>query len=145
MRIPKELPIYNNHYLYNILFNYFILCIIVIKDYLSIYLSIYLSTDENSMTMLLLLDLSAAFNMVDFNIILSRLRNCGIKDNCLSWFQDYLTGRSQVVCVQNVKQFVFKRNKMFKKLIVKNGYYIFSDLCKLKMSRKGILVVYILI
>ena len=47
------------------------------------------ATDENSMTMLLLLDLSAAFDTVDFNILLSRLRNCGIRDNCLSWFQDY--------------------------------------------------------
>ena len=61
------------------------------------------ATDENSMTMLLLLDLSAAFDTVDFNILLSRLRNCGIRDNSLSWFQDYLTGRSQVVCVQKVK------------------------------------------
>ena len=61
------------------------------------------ATNDNSMTMLLLLDLSATFDTIDFNILLSRLRNSGIRDNCLSWFQDYLTGRSQVVCLQKMK------------------------------------------
>ena len=50
--------------------------------------------------MLLLLDLSAAFDTVDFDILLARLRNCCIKGKCLLWFQDYLTKRTQAVCLQ---------------------------------------------
>jgi hypothetical protein len=53
--------------------------------------------DSKSVTMLLLLDLSAAFDTIDFNI---RLENCGIKDTCLSWFEDYLNEKSQTVGVQ---------------------------------------------
>ena len=49
------------------------------------------ATDKNSVSMLLLLDLSAAFDTVDSDILLMRLRNCFIKGKCLLWFQDYLT------------------------------------------------------
>ena len=56
--------------------------------------------DNKSVTMLLLLDLSAAFDTVDFDILHARLRNCGIKGKCLLWFRDYLTKRRQAVCLQ---------------------------------------------
>ena len=47
--------------------------------------------DNKSLTMLLLLD---------FDILLARLWNCGIKGKCLLWFQDYLTKGTQAVCLQ---------------------------------------------
>ena len=45
--------------------------------------------------MLVLLDLSAAFDTIDHQIILSRLELCvGIKGNVLKWFQSYLSERT---------------------------------------------------
>ena len=54
------------------------------------------SIDDKQCVVLLLLDLSAAFDKVDHKILLHRLRSrFGIKGKALSWLQSYLTDRSQ--------------------------------------------------
>ena len=54
------------------------------------------------MTLLLLLDLSAAFDTVDYGTLLRRLKNSfGIQVKVLSWFQPYLSGRSQCISVHS--------------------------------------------
>ena len=56
------------------------------------------SNDSGKVTALVLLDLSAAFDTIDHEILLSRLQtDMGITGTALSWFRSYLTGRSQVV------------------------------------------------
>ena len=58
------------------------------------------SMDNGNLTALVLLDLSAAFDTVDHNILLSRLQNhLGIEDTALAWCKSYLHNRTQHVCI----------------------------------------------
>ena len=57
--------------------------------------------DTGSSAILLMLDLSAAFDTIDLDILLSRLGNVyGITGNALDWFRSYLTGRIQRVVIE---------------------------------------------
>ena len=57
--------------------------------------------DKKYSVALVLLDLSAAFDTVDHNILLSRLSSrFGICDNALAWLSSYLSDRKQKVNIQ---------------------------------------------
>ena len=47
----------------------------------------------------MMVDLSAAFDMVDFDILLLKLELFGLNREALGWMRSYLTGRSQSVSV----------------------------------------------
>ena len=58
--------------------------------------------DAGSSAILLMFDLSAAFDTIDHDKLLSRLCNVyGIIGNALDWFRSYLTGRIQRVVIEN--------------------------------------------
>ncbi len=59
-----------------------------------------LSSDQGFISLLVLLDLSAAFDTIDHNILLNRLENSvGISGSALAWFKSYLSDRHQVIAV----------------------------------------------
>ena len=56
------------------------------------------------MSILTILDLSAAFDTIDRNSLLRRLElNFGLDGVVLSWFRSYLTGRQQIVVVRGFR------------------------------------------
>ena len=58
--------------------------------------------DAGSSAILLMLDLSAAFDTIDHDILLSRLCNVyGITGDALDWFRSYLTCRIQRVVIED--------------------------------------------
>ena len=58
--------------------------------------------DDNQGVILALLDLSAAFDLVDHDLLLTRLQQrIGVTGSALAWFQSYLSDRHQVVNIHN--------------------------------------------
>ena len=58
----------------------------------------YVSADAGKLTFLGLLDQSSAFDVVDHDILLERLRHCfGISGTALNWLKSYLSGRTQYI------------------------------------------------
>ena len=65
---------------------------------------ILLALDSNNCVAVLTLDLSAAFDTVDHEILLERMSSkFGIKDKALAWFKSYLSGRTQFVNINGAK------------------------------------------
>ena len=52
---------------------------------------------------MILLDLSSAFDIVSYTILLNALRSLGVKGQAYEWFKSYLSCHSQAVCVNGCK------------------------------------------
>ena len=64
---------------------------------------VMLSLSKGEVTILVLLDLSAAFDTIDHNILIRRLKDrYNIHGKALEWFKSYLSQRSQAVNINNV-------------------------------------------
>ena len=74
------------------------------------------SLDNKEVAVLLLIDFSKAFDMVDHEIMIKKLEHYGVRGKLLSWFQSYLTNRQQYVHLNGVDS-----NKKFLKYGVPQG------------------------
>jgi hypothetical protein len=55
--------------------------------------------EQDNMVELMMIDLSAAFDMVDHHLLLQKLELFGLEDVAISWMKSYLSERSQSVMV----------------------------------------------
>ena len=53
------------------------------------------------MTTVLMLDLSKAFDSIDHQILFAKLRNFNVSNPALTWFQSYLSDRTQRVRIHS--------------------------------------------
>ena len=60
------------------------------------------ASDNGNVSLAVLLDLSAAFDLVSPEILLEKLRIYGVHRDCLSWLKSYLLERRQGVWIDNV-------------------------------------------
>ena len=59
--------------------------------------------NKKQTALLLLLDYSKAFDMVDHDILLNKLLHYGIRGKAHDWFRSYLSNRSQFVAIENMR------------------------------------------
>ena len=64
---------------------------------------ILMSVDNKRGVVLIMLDVSAAFDMVDHSLLLDRMRSAGVIGITHQWFESYLTSRTQSVCLGRTK------------------------------------------
>ena len=57
------------------------------------------STEQGEMAAAMMIDLSAAFDMVDHGLLLEKLDLFGFTENARNWIRSYLSDRYQMVCV----------------------------------------------
>ena len=58
------------------------------------------SLDTRKHVVLVLLDLSAAFDTIDHDLLLAELDRIGVRGDALCWLASYLTDRTQCVNVE---------------------------------------------
>lgn len=75
-----------------------------------------MAMDKGQVTLLVLLDLSSAFDTVKHEILLERLRSTiGLPGKVLSWFESYFKGRWQKVSIDGTLSKPFDLSVEFRK------------------------------
>ena len=67
------------------------------------YISEHNDLPSKEFTSAIFLDLSKAFDCISHNILLRKLNHYGIRGTCHSWFESYLSNRSQFTEINNIR------------------------------------------
>ena len=70
-----------------------------VTQLLSVLHTIGRNLDKNIQTDIIYLDFAKAFDTVDHNVLLSKLKAYGVSGQLLTWFANYLSGRLQRVVI----------------------------------------------
>ena len=57
------------------------------------------AVNKRKLTATVYLDMSKAFDSINHSILLRKLKAIGLAPSAVSWFNSYLSQRSQVVCI----------------------------------------------
>ena len=60
------------------------------------------AASQGQVSGVILLDLSAAFDLVDADILVKKLRIYGVQDDLLAWVMSYMSERHQVVWIDHL-------------------------------------------
>ena len=71
---------------------------------------IFLNMNKRHVTLLVLLDLSAAFDIVDYGILLEALKKLGLGGKAFEWFRSSLSGRCQRISLRGCQSESLKLN-----------------------------------
>lgn len=97
--------------------------------------------DNEEVTLLVMLDLSAAFDTIDHNILIDILKkDFGIVDNALQWFRSYLANKRQLVVIDRCEFSEFTVATR-----VPQGWLLFCLCCRYLASQRWFLNVYLVI
>ena len=61
------------------------------------------NNDKNQVSLVAYLDFSKAFDTIDHNIFIKKIKHIGFSETPLTWFDSYLKDRSQIVIANNTK------------------------------------------
>ena len=62
----------------------------------------YTGINNGKMVGVIFIDLKKAFDMVDLDLLLCKLKYCGFSSDAIKWFHSYLFNRSQRVNINGV-------------------------------------------
>ena len=65
---------------------------------------IVMNMDKGEVTGSVFIDLAKAFDTVDHDILISKLKYYGVCDESLPWFENYFSGRKQLVCIDSQQE-----------------------------------------
>ena len=70
--------------------------------------------DKGLITGAVFLDLSKAFNFVNYTCPFDKLQSTGFSSDTVKWFQSYLTNRKQVTAIANYHIYSCTSERMYK-------------------------------
>ena len=88
---------------------------------------IFSALNNNESVLLVMLDISKAYDCIDYKILLKKLENAGIRGNTLQWFESYLRGRGQKVDINVTFQI---SSKYYSCSRIKSKLFTVYYLCK---------------
>ena len=108
-----------------------------------------MAADSGLLTILILLDLSVAFDTISHTVLIDRLASLGLSDTPLHWFKSYLSGRTQFVQLKTFRSHSSPSPLVFPKVLSLDPFcslstfsFCWSITMRFLMKRHPILLIF---